>query len=53
LGFKSDRTAVGKTEVESGAVIKSFDVVEDSAASLGKAAKRARRALYQSFVELP
>jgi hypothetical protein len=36
LGFKGNPTAVRKTGVESGAVIKSFDVVEDSAASLGK-----------------
>jgi len=34
LGFKGDGTAVGKTGVESGAVIKGFDVVEDGIASL-------------------
>jgi hypothetical protein len=36
LGFKNDRALVGKTGVESGAVIEGFDVVKDSVASLGK-----------------
>lgn len=36
MGFKGDRTAVGKTRVESGAVIKGLDVVKDGVASVGK-----------------
>jgi hypothetical protein len=35
LGFKIDRGLVGKTGVESGAVVEGFDVVEDGSASLG------------------
>jgi hypothetical protein len=36
LGFKIDWGLVGKTGVESGAVIEDFDVVEDRSASLGE-----------------
>jgi hypothetical protein len=36
LGFKGNRTAIGKTGVQSDAVVKGFDVVEQSAASLGE-----------------
>ena len=36
MGFKSDRTAVSKTGVKSGAVIEGFDVVENGAARFGE-----------------
>ena len=36
FGFKEDRTEISKTGVESGPVIKGFDVVEDRAPSLGE-----------------
>jgi len=35
LGFKADGAAVGKTGVESGAVVKGFDVIEDGGTSCG------------------
>ncbi len=35
MGFKSDRAAISKTGVQSGAVIKGLDVVEDGGASFG------------------
>ena len=34
MGFKGDRTSVGKTGVQPGAVIEGFDVVEDGGARL-------------------
>jgi hypothetical protein len=37
LGFKIDWALVGKTGVESGAVVEGFDVMEDGATSLGEA----------------
>jgi hypothetical protein len=36
LGFKGNRTAVGKTVVESGAVVEGLDVVKDGVARLGE-----------------
>ncbi len=36
MGFKSDGAGVGKTGVQSGAVIKGFDVVEDGSARFCK-----------------
>jgi len=36
LGFKSDRTLISKTGVESGAVIEGFDVMEDGGACFGE-----------------
>ena len=36
MGFKSEGAAIGKTGVESGAVIKGFDVVEDGVAGVGQ-----------------
>ena len=36
LGFEVNRAAIGKTGVQSGAVIKGFDVVEQGVARLGK-----------------
>jgi hypothetical protein len=36
LGFKIDGALVGKTRVQSGAVIEGFDVVEDGGTSFGQ-----------------
>ena len=36
MGFKGNRTAISKTGVESGAIIKGFDVVKDGGAGLGE-----------------
>ena len=35
LGFKVDGAEIGKTEMQSGAVVEGFDVIEDGGASLG------------------
>ena len=35
MGFKADGAAVGKTGVESGAVVKGFDVIGDGGTSCG------------------
>jgi hypothetical protein len=39
LGFKFDRALVGKTRVQSRAIIEGFDVVEEGGASFGQGAE--------------
>ena len=39
MGFKTDWASIGKTGLESDAVVEGFDVVENGCASLGEAAE--------------